>query len=78
MRRLIEGHKNLVKDLESGAIINTDTSAYQVAVKRQRLMENQKLHIDTNTKDINSMKEDISELKTMMKTLVGKLVEDGR
>jgi len=28
--------------------------------------------------DINSMKEDISELKTMMKTLVGKLVEDGR
>lgn len=78
MRRLIEGHKNLVKDLESGAIINTDTSAYQVAVKRQRLMENQKLHIDTNTKDINNIKSELSEIKSLLKELIDRKTNNGR
>ena len=74
----IEGHSDLIKDGTTGAILNTNNNAYEAVKRRYKINQLQKEQISKQEKDINSMKEDISELKTMMKTLVGKLVEDGR
>ena len=69
----IKGHKNLVRDLETGAILNTSEDG---AVTRKRIREQkqkEKLQLEKNTDDINSMKEEVSEIKDMVKQILGSL-----
>ena len=66
----VKDHRELVRDTESGAIINVDRSAYLNALERHKRIEKQKETIVNNTKDINSIKSEISEIKTMLKTLL--------
>ena len=73
----IKGHKNLVRDLETGAILNTDSDT---ATARKRLRERKKKEreqLEKNTNDINSMKEEVSEIKDMVKLILGNL-DNGR
>ena len=73
----IKGHKNLVRDLETGAILNTSEDG---AVTRKRIREQkqkEKLQLEKNTDDINSMKEEVTEIKDMVKQILGSL-DDGR
>ena len=66
----VKEHRTLARDTESGAIVNMDRSAYLNAVERHKNKEKQKKIIQDNTKDINSIKSEISEIKTMLKTLI--------
>ena len=66
----VKDHRELVRDTESGAIINVDRSAYLNALERHKRIEKQKEIIENNTNDINSIKSEISEIKTMLKTLL--------
>ena len=73
----IKGHKNLVRDLETGAILNTSEDG---AVTRKRIREQkqkEKLQLEKNTDDINSMKEEVTEIKDMVKQILGSL-DNGR
>ena len=69
----IKGRNNLVRDLESGAILNTqvETSLGLKAVKEKRQKE--KWQLEQNTNDINSIKQEVTEIKTMMKQLLGSI-----
>ena len=66
----VKDHRELVRDTESGAILNIDRSAYLNALERHNKIEKQKKIIENNTNDINSIKSEISEIKTMLKTLL--------
>ena len=66
----VKDYRNLARDTESGAIVNIDRSAYLNALERHKNKEKQKKTIQDNTKDINSIKSEISEIKTMLKTLI--------
>ena len=73
----IKGHKNLVRDLETGAILNTDSDT---AIARKHLREqkkNEREQLEKNTNDINSMKEEVTEIKDMVKQILGSL-DNGR
>ena len=52
----VEGHEGLYRDPNTHAIINTQTP------NRNRL----KQHLDTTSDDINSLKEEIRELKLLL------------
>jgi len=66
----VKDHRELVRDTESGAILNIDRSAYLNALERHKRVEKQKKTIEDNTKDINSIKSEITEIKTMLKILI--------
>ena len=66
----VKEYRHLVRDTESGAIVNIDRSAYLNALERHKKIEKQKEIIETNTNDINSIKGDITEIKTMLRTLI--------
>ena len=71
--RPVEGHKHLFRDMETGAILNTNSEA---SVGKRIARENrqkQKEQLEKNTSDINSIKSDITEIKTMLRALI-----DGR
>lgn len=59
----VEENNDLVKDTTSGAVLNTNTSAY-TASKRRRLYNQQREN------DINSIKEELAELKGMLRSLL--------
>jgi hypothetical protein len=61
----VEGHKNLYRDENSGAIINCDTTAYNNHVNMLQQRELQKSEIDR-------MKNDIDEIKSLLKELMNK------
>jgi hypothetical protein len=73
----VEGHKNLHRDMASGAIINTDVSAYEAAIKRHKGAEERKNLLNDAVGQINSLKEDVRELKELVKVLT-RDTEDGR
>jgi|TARA_Y100000296_G_C5070218_1_gene204519 predicted RNase H-like nuclease (RuvC/YqgF family) len=69
----IEGYPDLVKDETTGAVLSNNNSAYNAVKRRYKSKQLEKKQIQKQEKDINSMREEISELKTMMKTLMEKL-----
>tara|TARA_Y100001970_G_scaffold241641_1_gene305371 strand:+ start:1233 stop:1433 length:201 start_codon:yes stop_codon:yes gene_type:complete len=59
----VEGHKNLFRDPETGAIINNNMNEYSnYRMDRKRKMD-QKAELD-------EMKRDIDEIKSLLKQLV--------
>lgn len=61
----VEGHSNLYRDEESGAIINTDSTAYDKYVKSIENSEMKKQELD-------KIKSDIDEIKSLLKDLINK------
>ena len=60
----VEGHKNLYRDEDSGAIVNTDSAGYMQYMKAKTQKENEKAEFDR-------MKSDIEEIKSLLKDIVG-------
>ena len=69
----IMGRTDIVRDPNSGAIINIDANSHEAAVSSNKARQIAKEELRNNTKDINSIKDEISEIKTMLRTLI-----DGR
>ena len=69
----IKGQKDLVRDLNTGAILNINKEAFAGAKRARQKREKAKEQLETNTTDINSIKDELTEIKTMLRTLI-----DGR
>ena len=61
----VEGHKDLYRDEKSGAVINTDTNGYAQYKKMKSAKISQKEEID-------KMKEDIKEIKNLLRLIAEK------
>ena len=71
----IEGHSDLIKDMHSKAVINTNRSAYLAAVQRKKNLIAQKDSLRDATREINILKSEMHEIKSLLVKLVEK---DGR
>ena len=69
----IEGYKHLVRDNETGAVLNINTEIPQGLKLAKRKKRKEQEQLETNTNDINSIKTELTEIKTMLRILV-----DGR
>ena len=56
----IEGYRQIVKDTRSGAIINTDRSAYQVHIQRIKEAKESQNNLRNAVRDINNLKQEFS------------------
>jgi len=61
----VQGNPNLYRDEDSGAIVNCDNLAYNEYVNSLQNRENQK-------KEIDNLKNEISEIKDLLKQLLEK------
>ena len=66
----VDGHKDLVRDTSSGAIINRNRSAYEMAKKIAADAQRQRDEIPSATREINTLKCEMHEIKDMLKTLL--------
>ena len=66
----VEGHTHLVRDVNSNAIINTNKSEYQLYMQRVKVREKQSDELRGAVKEINNLKNDIREIKELIKEIV--------
>jgi len=62
----VEGHKNLFRDEESNAILNTDDIGYQNYIALREKNNDKKAEID-------SMRKELDELKSLLNDLASKI-----
>ena len=68
----VEGHTDLIRDVHSKAIINTNKGAYIAAVQRKKIMQQQKDELRDATREINTLKCEMHEIKSLLIKLVEK------
>lgn len=59
----------LIRDMESKAVLNTNISALQAYKKKREKQQ----EIQSAVEDINTMKQDINELKSLMQRILDKI-----
>ena len=62
----VEGHVDLVRDETSSAIINTNVEQYRLVMKRREVMKAQR-------SEINTLKQEVTEIKGLLKDIIEKL-----
>ena len=65
-----QGYNNLVRDTNTHAIINKDKNAYNLAKRRAEEAQRQRDEIRGATREINNLKCEMHEIKSMLKTLL--------
>tara|TARA_B100000795_G_C22716796_1_gene405788 strand:- start:121 stop:348 length:228 start_codon:yes stop_codon:yes gene_type:complete len=68
----VEENLDLSRDKHSNAIVNTNTVAYDRAVSRANAAQEQRDSLRSATREINNIKCEMHEIKSLLKQLVGK------
>ena len=68
----VEGHEHLIREVGSKAIVNTNRYAYIAAVERSRNAQKQKDELRDATREINTLKSEMHEIKSLLLQLVAK------
>ena len=66
----VEGFPDLVKNMKTGAVINTNHDAYAAAKKRAAAAQAQRDEIRDTNREINHLKSEMHEIKHLLKELV--------
>jgi len=66
----VDGHQDLVRDTRTGAILNKNKNAYLSYKKRVQAAQRQRDEIRNATREINTLKCEMHEIKDMLKTLL--------
>lgn len=66
------GHNGLVRDTSSGAIINTNRTEYEEYMARVKEAEERENAISQHTIEINNMKNELQEIKSLILQLLNK------
>ena len=73
MARLkVEGFENLIRDTNSNAVINSSKSEYKIYMSRYKAREKQSDELRNACKEINNLKAELREIKTLIIEKLGK------
>jgi|TARA_R110002074_G_scaffold365798_1_gene539575 hypothetical protein len=73
MARLqVQGFESLIRDTSSNGIINTNKTEYQVYMSRVRAREKQGDEIRSTVKEINNLKAELREIKSLITKVLEK------
>jgi|TARA_Y100000310_G_C20517224_1_gene731794 hypothetical protein len=68
MKKLkVEGHNNLLRDRETGAIINNDKSGFSSYMMNKNIKNEESIRIQNVERDLANIHSEISELKLLIK-----------
>ena len=66
----VEAQDNLVRDISSNAIVNNNKSEYENFLRISEQKYREKKEFEKLKTDVNSMKNDLDEIKSMLKSIV--------
>ena len=65
----VEGHSNLIRDEISNAILNVNSSEYNQYLSQRAKRKQGGERIDNMENDLKSLKDDINEIKSLLRAL---------
>ena len=65
----VKGHESLIRDENSNAILNTNLSEYDQYLSIRSKRKKGTNRIDNMENDLKSLKDDINEIKTLLRAL---------
>ena len=65
----VDGHNNLIRDEGTNAIVNTDSTEYNNYLSLRAKRKQGTDRIDNMENDLKSLKDDINEIKTLLRAL---------
>ena len=72
MTQKVEHHPELARDEYSKGITNIDNDAYSKYMHGALARKERNATLESNTEEINNLKEDMSEIKDMLRQLISK------
>ena len=72
MTQKVEHHPELARDEYSKGITNIDNDAYKKYMLGAIARKERNAILENNTEEINSLKEDVSEIKDMLRQIISK------
>ena len=66
----VEAQDNLVRDMSSNAIVNNNKNEYENFLRISEQKYKEKKEFEKLKTDVNSMKNDLDEIKSMLKSIV--------
>lgn len=66
----IEGHPNLIRNLETNSINNTNSEEYLRYLSTTKIKQNEKDKVEVLERDLNDIKEEINQVKEMLQKLL--------
>ena len=68
----VEGYNNLVRDIQSKAIVNTNNAEYKLYMSRTSQRMGQQDTIRNVCREINNLKKELREIKDLIREVVNK------
>jgi len=66
----VKNNEHLVKNTKSNFIINTNKSEYDEYIARRKLKKSEKNKVDSLERDLSTLRDEITEIKDMLRSLV--------
>jgi hypothetical protein len=66
----VEGYNNLVRDIQSNAIVNTNRSEFKMYMSRTSQRVDQQDTIRNVCREINNLKKELREIKDLIREVV--------
>jgi len=68
----VEGHDGLYRDASTGAIVNRDPNGFQAYMESVRLAREKEQQIQSHADEINTLKNEMTEIKSLLLQLINK------
>jgi len=66
----VEGHGELYRDSTTNSIVNRNTSDYNTYMSQKKMRDNENQKADSMEQDLADLKNEINEIKSLLKDLV--------
>ena len=66
----VKDHDHLMRNTQSNCIVNTNTAEYEEYLTRRKLKKSEKNKVDNLERDISTLRNEITEIKDMLRSLV--------
>jgi|LakMenEpi03Aug12_release.lakeMendotaPanAssembly.Ray.scaffolds.fasta_scaffold46981_2 hypothetical protein len=68
----IDGHPDLIRDVKTNAVLNNNKSEYEKYLISAQIKKLQKNKVEKIEEELDTLKEDMAEIKDILKTVLGK------
>ena len=69
----VEGHKDLVRDKQTGVVLNINKKETLLAIERKRIRKEKEKELKSMKKDVDTLKSDMVEIKSLLNKIAERL-----
>tara|TARA_Y100000004_G_C8698559_1_gene320622 strand:- start:191 stop:418 length:228 start_codon:yes stop_codon:yes gene_type:complete len=69
----VEGHKDLVRDKQTGVVLNINKKETLLAIERKRIRKEKEKELKSMKEDVDTLKSDMVEIKSLLNKIAERL-----